>query len=220
MTHILPGMLVPHPVINRDNRKSADSLRSVDLVIDGMHCAGCVGRVERALNEIPGVIRANVNLATETAHVQALSNLPLSELQAAILLAGYQSAAMQAGRDAVELRKIEEIRVLRRDVVTALLLTLPVFFLAMGVDLIPAVSQVIDQTMGPLSNRYIQWGLSNHCSFGSRQAIFCAWTARVMAFVTRYERAGCAWHGCCLGLFNRGHVSSGNFAVGHRLCLF
>lgn len=160
MTHILPGMLVPHPVINRDNRKSADSLRSVDLVIDGMHCAGCVGRVERALNEIPGVIRANVNLATETAHVQAPSNLPLSELQAAILLAGYQSAAMQAGRDAVELRKIEEIRVLRRDVVTALLLTLPVFFLAMGVDLIPAVSQVIDQTMGPLSNRYIQWVLT------------------------------------------------------------
>ena len=33
--------------------------------VEGMHCASCVGRVERALAEIPGVTKAEVNLATE-----------------------------------------------------------------------------------------------------------------------------------------------------------
>ena len=41
----------------------------VDLAIDGMTCASCVARVERALKAVPGVTGATVNLATERAHV-------------------------------------------------------------------------------------------------------------------------------------------------------
>ena len=39
----------------------------LDLAISGMHCAGCVARVEKVLRSLPGVQEAQVNLATETA---------------------------------------------------------------------------------------------------------------------------------------------------------
>jgi P-type Cu+ transporter len=42
---------------------------TVSLAIDGMTCAACVGRVERALRKVPGVASAEVNLATERATV-------------------------------------------------------------------------------------------------------------------------------------------------------
>ena len=37
------------------------------LPVRGMHCAACVGKVERALRAVPGVDEATVNLATERA---------------------------------------------------------------------------------------------------------------------------------------------------------
>jgi copper ion binding protein len=43
---------------------------NADLSVHGMSCASCVGRVERALNAVPGVLGASVNLATERAHVR------------------------------------------------------------------------------------------------------------------------------------------------------
>jgi Cu+-exporting ATPase len=43
---------------------------SVDITIEGMTCASCVNRVEKALNKVPGVRKAVVNLATERAHVE------------------------------------------------------------------------------------------------------------------------------------------------------
>ncbi len=42
-----------------------------DLPIEGMTCASCAGRVERALGRLPGVSAVSVNLASEKAHVEA-----------------------------------------------------------------------------------------------------------------------------------------------------
>jgi Cu+-exporting ATPase len=61
----------------------------VDLQIEGMTCASCVARVEKALKKVPGVSSASVNLATERATVQALSTVPMSALKAAVGKAGY-----------------------------------------------------------------------------------------------------------------------------------
>ena len=41
----------------------------LDLSIEGMTCASCVFRVEKALSAVPGVSKASVNLATQRAHV-------------------------------------------------------------------------------------------------------------------------------------------------------
>lgn len=45
------------------------------LTIDGMTCASCVARVEKALAAVPGVLKATVNLANETAAVEALETV-------------------------------------------------------------------------------------------------------------------------------------------------
>src|SRR5688500_5685304 len=59
------------------------------LRIDGMTCASCVARVEKALKKVPGVRAASVNLATEQAVVQASSDVAVSDLKAAVEQAGY-----------------------------------------------------------------------------------------------------------------------------------
>lgn len=42
----------------------------MQYAIEGMHCASCVVKIEKALRGVPGVTRADVNLATETAKVE------------------------------------------------------------------------------------------------------------------------------------------------------
>ncbi len=64
---------------------------TVSLSISGMTCASCVGRVERALNKVPGVTGVSVNLATERAQVTAVG-VPTDRLIAAVAKAGYEAA--------------------------------------------------------------------------------------------------------------------------------
>lgn len=61
----------------------------IELPIEGMTCASCVGRVEKALANVPGVEQASVNLATESATVAALPQVELATLRTAVEKAGY-----------------------------------------------------------------------------------------------------------------------------------
>ncbi|RYF83048.1 MAG: copper-translocating P-type ATPase [Comamonadaceae bacterium] len=65
-----------------------------DLGVGGMTCASCVTRVERALARVPGVTGASVNLATESARVQA--DLPAGDADAAQRLQAQLSRAVRA----------------------------------------------------------------------------------------------------------------------------
>ncbi len=67
--------------------------------IEGMTCASCVGRVEKAILAVPGVLGASVNLATEQATVQALSTVAADAILAAIRRAGYEAQALLPGSD-------------------------------------------------------------------------------------------------------------------------
>ncbi|WP_205189631.1 heavy metal translocating P-type ATPase, partial [Burkholderia sp. LMG 13014] len=62
---------------------------SIELDIDGMTCASCVSRVEKALAKVPGVTRASVNLATERATVDAAPDVTAARLAEAVKQAGY-----------------------------------------------------------------------------------------------------------------------------------
>ena len=67
--------------------------QSVRLKIDGMTCASCVGRVEKALRQVPGVLSAEVNLATEMAEVQTAGGDAVAQrLIDAVEKAGYHAA--------------------------------------------------------------------------------------------------------------------------------
>src|SRR5690606_22721694 len=63
------------------------------LNIEGMTCASCVARVEKALKKVEGVLDAHVNLATEKAHVSLINSVPLSKLTQAVQKAGFDLQA-------------------------------------------------------------------------------------------------------------------------------
>src|SRR5688500_6607987 len=64
--------------------------------IEGMTCASCVGRVERALAKVPGIESATVNLATETADVRTDGHVAAATIADAIRSAGYDVAPVEA----------------------------------------------------------------------------------------------------------------------------
>ncbi|MES2536242.1 MAG: heavy metal translocating P-type ATPase [Pseudomonadota bacterium] len=72
--------------------KSSTALNELHLKIGGMTCASCVSRVEKALNKVPGVIAATVNLATEKAHITG-AGVSADMLIAAIEKAGYEASS-------------------------------------------------------------------------------------------------------------------------------
>ncbi|KWF28715.1 copper-transporting ATPase [Burkholderia diffusa] len=69
---------------------------SIELDIDGMTCASCVSRVEKALAKVPGVTRASVNLATERATIDAAPDVSASQLADAVRQAGYGATPVTA----------------------------------------------------------------------------------------------------------------------------
>ena len=77
-----------------------NSPHTSSIGIGGMTCAACVGRVERALNKVPGVQTCSVNLATESAHVQWQDGqdeaTALPALRRAIRDAGYEPLSSDA----------------------------------------------------------------------------------------------------------------------------
>ncbi|MHA3886844.1 heavy metal translocating P-type ATPase [Stutzerimonas degradans] len=97
----------------------------VELAIEGMTCASCVGRVERALLKVPGVRSAAVNLASERARVELLGTLESNALIQAVEGAGYHAQVIEQaqprGADNAERRLRRE----RLAVLIALLLAAP-----------------------------------------------------------------------------------------------
>ena len=63
----------------------------IRLPVEGMTCASCVARVEKALKRVPGVASAQVNLATETATVALAQGISPAALVAAVRDAGYEA---------------------------------------------------------------------------------------------------------------------------------
>ena len=66
----------------------------LDLGIQGMTCASCVARVEKALARVPGVLAVTANLAGESAHLQVVRGLDTALLAAALDRAGYRLSAL------------------------------------------------------------------------------------------------------------------------------
>ncbi|WP_071796124.1 heavy metal translocating P-type ATPase [Natronohydrobacter thiooxidans] len=129
-----------------------------ELSIEGMSCASCVGRVERALAAVPGVAEATVNLATERATVTGTADI--AALLAAIEGAGYTARQRQAtSDDSAAERREAEAEALRRDVIIAGALTLPVFVLEMGSHVIPPLHHLIMHSIGMQANWLIQFVL-------------------------------------------------------------
>ncbi|MDZ5431967.1 heavy metal translocating P-type ATPase [Pseudomonas fluorescens] len=116
--------------------------QSLELSIDGMTCASCVGRVERALNKVPGVKSVSVNLANERAHLELLGPVDAQTLIAAVTRAGYAASVWEAEHppiDAQQTRLHRERWALIAAIALALPLVLPMLLQPFGVHwMLPA----------------------------------------------------------------------------------
>ena len=122
-------------------------LQRVELPLMGMHCAGCAGRIERALAAVPGVAKVSVNFATARAAVVFNSGQTASgELLKAVQNEGFDALAPETvGIEKVveKARRTEESQLKRRLFISALL-SAPVVLLAMGSHLVPALAPYLD----------------------------------------------------------------------------
>ncbi|WP_449437851.1 MULTISPECIES: heavy metal translocating P-type ATPase [Pseudomonas] len=116
--------------------------QSLELSIDGMTCASCVGRVERALAKVPGVKSVSVNLANERAHLELLGQVDPQSLIAAVTKAGYNASVWEVEHpttDTQQQRLHHERWVLIMAIALALPLVLPMLLQPFGVHwMLPA----------------------------------------------------------------------------------
>lgn len=134
--------------------------QTLELAVEGMSCASCVGRVERALKAVPGAIDVSVNLATERATVRG--QVSADELKTAIQDAGYEAELLDpttgsAASAAEDDRKEAEQRSLKRNFILATALALPIFIVEMGGHLFPAFHHWLATLIGTQNLWYLQF---------------------------------------------------------------
>ncbi|GGH18632.1 Cu+-exporting ATPase [Cribrihabitans marinus] len=136
--------------------------QTVRLNVSSMSCASCVGRVDKALAAVPGVLEVDVNLASETATVNYVEGaVELSDLLTAAGEAGYPAeVADETSAEDRDARKEGEARDLARKTAFAAILALPVFLLEMGAHLVPGMHEMIGRTIGHQASWMIQFVLT------------------------------------------------------------
>ncbi|HEV2605888.1 MAG TPA: heavy metal translocating P-type ATPase [Microvirga sp.] len=141
---------------------------TLELKIAGMTCASCVARVERALKAVPGVIEANVNLATERATVRAVGT-PEAALVRAVEETGYEAEPVRAEVDTTDRERAAraaEMRSLQRSVVLAAIGTVPLVAFEMGAHVSDAVHDLLHTLIGMERVKILSFLLATFVLFG------------------------------------------------------
>jgi len=174
------GMKVDAPEAVADAVAKLDDLgyparrKTVTLAVEGMSCASCVGRVDRALTAVPGVLEASVNLAAETANVTYVDGAVSPDRLAAVITdMGYPARLAEAedGEDR-SARKAAEARELRHKMALAALLALPVFLVEMGGHVFPPLHHWIAATLGQQTSWIVQFLLTTAVLAGPGRLFF------------------------------------------------
>jgi Cu+-exporting ATPase len=149
---------------------------TVQMDVSNMSCASCVGRVEKALSAVEGVVDVAVNLASETATVHVLEGVVAPDaLTAAAAAAGYP-AKLSGANTSVDhsARKAEEADAMRRKTLLAAALALPVFLLEMGAHVIPGMHHFIGATIGHQASWVLQAVLTTAVLAGPGRGFYMA----------------------------------------------
>ena len=144
------------------------------LKIDGMRCASCISKIERALMASPGVIEANVNLATESATVSYVEGAtdPISIARTSTDIGYPARVANTTASDQSSDAKADEIKALTKATIIAAVLALPVFILEMGGHLIPAFHHWVQATIGTQTSHLIQFALTSALLVGPGRVFY------------------------------------------------
>ncbi|MBK7230294.1 MAG: copper-translocating P-type ATPase [Ignavibacteriales bacterium] len=113
--------------------------KKISFPVEGMTCASCVARVEKAILKFDGVTNVNVNLATEKVTMQfEPSKLDLNKLAEKIEDIGYKldlssyNIKDKINKDSPSLSKDQHLIELQNDLIFAVSLTIPILFINMG----------------------------------------------------------------------------------------
>jgi Cu+-exporting ATPase len=106
--------------------------RQTTFQITGMTCAACATRIEKGLCKLPGVVKANVNLALETARVEfSPLEITVSDIIRKVEQLGYKAAVMKDQKDAGEQRK-KAIKSQLNKLLASGILSFPLLWAMMG----------------------------------------------------------------------------------------
>ena len=121
----------------------------LEFPVEGMTCASCIGRVEKALKAVPGVIDATANLAQERARVRFIKGAATFEDFAnAIERSGYRALRENTATPAEDDRRATEAKTLRHDLLIAAILTAPLFVMEMGAHAFPRSATIFTKRSG------------------------------------------------------------------------
>ncbi|MFO7875403.1 MAG: heavy metal translocating P-type ATPase [Desulfovermiculus sp.] len=136
----------------------------VELDIQGMTCAACSARVEKALSRMSGVHQASVNLATEKARVSFdPQQVQSADLIAAVEAAGYKASVAREDREssAGQEREMQQrLDKLKSRLIISLALAIPLFLLSMGGMLGLPIPSFLAAPTAPLSHALVQFLLT------------------------------------------------------------
>ncbi len=123
-----------------ESKVKLDKFKKLSLPVEGMTCASCVARVEKAIKKVDGVDQVSVNLATEKASFEFdESKVDINDIIAKVQDAGYKVDTSVLNKkeqtksiEETETKKEYDIE-LHRQFIFAVILTIPVLILNMGV---------------------------------------------------------------------------------------
>ena len=136
----------------------------LELAIEGMHCAACSSRVEKAIGNLPGVVEASVNLATERARLKIdPDQIQVSEIQDAVAQAGYKATTIEkedTGSLSPDQEMQQRVADLKKRLIYCLAFSIPLFLISMSELLgIPMPSALAPES-APLNHALAQFVLT------------------------------------------------------------
>ena len=150
--------------------------RTVRFLVQGMTCANCTTRIERALKRVEGVIDATANLATDraTVHYAPTATNP-NIFKAAIHDAGYKvlkETSGQAFTEQSETVRERELRLIRRDLIVAIAFTTPLLLLSMLPMAIPSLFEWLDTWTSERTINLVSFVLASLVQFGPARRFY------------------------------------------------
>ena len=134
---------------------------SVEIPIQGLQCASCVQKIEKALLRIKGVLKASVNLATENAKVEYIpSETDFTEIKKIIEQTGYKVLEVPHEEELEDIERIvreKEYKKLKRKFFVGLILGIIIFLGSMP-NLFPWAPDI-------LNNFFVLWMLATPVQF-------------------------------------------------------
>lgn len=153
----------------------------VRIGVTGLTCAACVGKAERALTSLPGVVSASVNLASERAQVRFIPGMTsVARIRGALDAAGYPPVDEPAQESAPgdDAERDPEGAALRRDVLFAVALTMPLFIISMG-RMLPGMDELFARLLSERGWVTLEWLLATPVLFYAGRRFFTSGLAEL-----------------------------------------